>query len=96
MANLTNYLVGKMESNIREAYERLTELYNKWYSTPRQRSQIEDLIYTIIENPYYVPHDIYTEVTDGGASGLCQPGFFERDMQKLLSILKKRLDNTAQ
>ena len=85
-----------MESNIREAYERLYELYDQWYCNPRDRSKTEESIHNIIENPNYIPAYIYAETTGGSASGLCQPGFFERDMQKILSILKKRLDNTAQ
>ena len=83
-----------MKSNIIEGYERLSELYDKWYITPSERIRIRDSIYQIIENPYYVPHDIYIEATDGSASGLCQHEFFERDLQKLLSILKNRLENT--
>lgn len=81
-----------MESNLQEGLSRLSELYDNWLLNPKQsiRSKIEDSVIEILNNRYYVSDDIYIEACGGNASGLCSHGFFERDLQNLISILKSR------
>lgn len=93
MENLTNFLAGNMESNINDAYNRLSELYDRWYGShsKKEKDDIEVLVFNIINNRYYIPDAIYLNASDGRASGLCQHGYFERDLLKLIDILKTQL-----
>lgn len=81
-----------MESNVQEGLSRLSELYNTWQMTASrtEKSRIEDLVVKIVNNRYYVPDDIYIQACEGDASGLCSHGFFEKDLQNVISILKSR------
>ena len=81
-----------MESNVQEGLSRLSELYDSWHMTASrtEKSRIEDLVVKIVNNRYYVPDDIYIQACEGGASGLCSHGFFEKDLQNVISILKSR------
>lgn len=82
-----------MEYSLKETLDRLTELYDNWllYSNKRDRSNTEDAIIRIINNRQYIPDDIYIEACDGSASGLCQHGFFENDLRRLIFIIKNKL-----
>ena len=93
MANLMSFWAGNMESNINDAYSRLTELYDKWYCShsKKEKDNIEDLVYNIVNNRYYISDAIYLMASNGSASGLCQHGYFERDILKLIEILKNQL-----
>ena len=93
MANLMNFSAGDMEPNIKDAYNRLSELYDKWYCSHsrKDKDSVEDLVFNIINNRYYIPDDVYLMASNGSTSGLCQHGSFERDILKLIDILKTRL-----
>lgn len=82
-----------MESNINDAYSRLTELYDKWYCShsKKEKDNIEDLVCNIVNNRHYISDSIYLMASNGSASGLCQHGYFESDILKLIEILKNQL-----
>lgn len=84
-----------MDYDLKETLVRLNELYDKWLLSRnmRDRSNAKDSIIRIINNRHYIPDEIYTEANNGWASGLCQPGFFEEDIRKLISILETKLNH---
>lgn len=83
-----------MESDLNAALERISSLYDKWLLAENNqvRSNTEDSIIRIISNRNYIPVDIYMEANNGMGSGLCQPGFFEDDLRRLISIVENRLN----
>lgn len=84
-----------METNLSNAYDILHGHYMKWLGTlkRKEKSRIEDEVFRITNNKYYIPDEVYFEANDNRASGLCQNGFFERDLKKLINLLGQKLDN---
>lgn len=82
-----------MDNNLKEVLVRLDGLYEEWLLTPnkRNKSKIEDKVICIINNRLYIPDEIYIEANDGLATGLCQHGFFERDLRRLISAINNKL-----
>lgn len=86
-----------MEYSLKETLDRLTGLLDNWllYSNKRDRSNTENTVIQIINNRQYIPDDIYIEACGGSASGLCQHGFFENDLRRLIFIIKSKLGTPA-
>jgi len=84
-----------MDSYLNDGLERISSLYDEWLLSKNNqvKSNVEDSILRIINNRHYIPGDIYIEANNGMASGLCQPGFFEDDLLRLISIIKNRLNH---
>jgi len=83
-----------MDFDLREGYLRLKEYYDEWLlsNSNREKSNIEESVVRIINNRHYIPDEIYVEVNEGSASGLCQHGFFENDLQKLINCLRHKIE----
>lgn len=58
----------------------------------RAKSNIEESVIRLINNRHYIPDEIYIEANNGMASGLCQHGFFEDDLHRLISIVETKLN----
>lgn len=82
-----------MSSCLNEALYRLTNLYDKWRlaQNMHDKSNVESSVIRLINNRRYIPDEIYLEACDNAASGLCQRGFFEEDLQRLISIIRAKL-----
>lgn len=75
--------------NPKIAYATLNDYYTEYLTQPKNKSKIESFVRSYLNN---IPDDIYIEASNGAASGLCEHGFFEGDLQKVLSVLKNQID----
>lgn len=82
-----------MNNNLQTSYEVINEYYNDYLTQPKRRNIIENNVRSYVNN---LPDEIYLEASNGSASGLCSHGFFESDLQKVLSTLEKRINQEPQ
>lgn len=79
--------------NIEEIYTHLSDIDRKHTlaSNKLERESIED--YTRTYANHYIDDDIYTQMSEGKASGLFARGHYDFDMEQSLRILKDILHN---
>lgn len=77
--------------NIEEIYKYLSDLdrMHTLASNKKERERIEDN--TRIYANSYIDDNIYTQMSEGSASGLFAPGHYDYDMWNSLRILKDKL-----
>lgn len=65
-------------------------IYDRWVlaRTQAEKDKIENDVYKFSQN---IDDSIYLEISEGNASGLFDPRFFQDDMQKTISVLKSKL-----
>lgn len=73
--------------NPKVAYDILDDYYTEYLTQHKNRSKIESLVRSYVDT---LPDELYIEACNGNASGLCEHGFFESDLQKILTILKRK------
>lgn len=71
--------------------EYLDRMYSEWYTHPKKkdRTQIEN---EIRNTANFWDDTIYIWLNNGNASGLFEPGFFESDIKRALSLLKEKVN----
>lgn len=84
-------MVSKKTSDSLLLLSYLDEKYEQWLLTKdkKRRNWIEDCVMQFIN--YNMDDSIYLEANDGRATGLCAYPNFERDLKKIINVLKKRL-----
>lgn len=77
--------------NIEEIYKHLSDLdrMHTLASNKKERERIEDNTRTYANS--YIDDNIYTQMSEGSASGLFAPGHYDYDMWNSLRILKDKL-----
>lgn len=53
------------------------------------KDRVEKLVRNYVET---LPSELYIELNEGFADGLCKPGFFESDLNRCLRILKNKIN----
>ena len=56
----------------------------------RDKNRIETSVRSYVKT---FPDELYWELNEGSASGLCEHGFFESDMSRCINILKHKISN---
>lgn len=79
--------------NIEEIYNHLSDLDRKYTlaSNKQEKERIESYTRTYADS--YIDDDIYTQMSEGKASGLFARGHYDFDMEQSLRILKDILHN---
>lgn len=79
--------------NIEEIYNHLSDLDRKYTlaSNKQEKERIES--YTCTYADSYIDDDIYSQMSEGSASGLFAHGHYDFDMWNSLRILKDKMYN---
>ena len=79
--------------NIEEIYNHLSDLDRKYTlaSNKQEKERIESYTRTYADS--YIDDDIYSQMSEGSASGLFAHGHYDFDMWNSLRILKDKMYN---
>lgn len=78
-----------MDENKLIGYCQVLESYYQKYVNCSKKSD-KDMIETCVRNYLKtLPNELYIELNEGAASGLCKPGFFKSDLSECIKRLKE-------
>lgn len=85
------YEIENMEKERLKEICSILESYNSQYClTDRNgKNRIERIVRNYVKA---LPDELYLELNEGAASGLCEHGFFESDLSRCIRVLKNEIN----